>query len=142
MNYKATVSKLWEQLEDALTEGYKSNAEVKEFLRDYVPNIAWTDALSRLVGREAAAEREHRKFGRDWAAYHGSLSVATAAKLMVLHQIGKGAQLKSMPPATDFLRFRPSAVEAQVVGYLLRDMLKPEWIAEAVALDYSKAVAA
>lgn len=140
MNYKKQVDKLWEGLEAALIEGYKTNPEVKEHLRDYVPDITWTDALSALVGREAAAERKHRGWGPEWAKYHRPFPVALAAKLMVVHQIGQGAGLKSLPPATDFLRFRPSAVEAQIVGYCLRNVLTPEWIAEAQALDYAQAV--
>jgi hypothetical protein len=140
VNYKTAVNRLWEQLEDALTRGYKTNAEVREHLRDYVPDVGWNDKLAALVGREAAAEREHRKFVG--GEFNENVPVGVSARLMVVQKIGEGAQLASMPLATDFLNMRHSAVEARVVGYLLREVLSEEWVAEAVALDYAKAVSA
>ena len=112
----------------------KTRDEDGECLRDYAENITWSDSLSALLGRETAEERRHRS-GRTSIA---GFSNETAAKLILMRQAQHAAEFVEIPRATAFLVFRKTAVEAQVIGFLARNFLSQDWIAEVKSLDYAK----
>lgn len=49
-----------------------------------------------------------------------------------------GAKGTGCPPATDFLRYRKTAVEAEVLGWLIRENVTDKWRVEVAKLDYPK----
>jgi|HubBroStandDraft_6_1064221.scaffolds.fasta_scaffold03965_10 hypothetical protein len=143
MSYKQDIDQLWRELRTAIDKTYASrpdpdNDHDADCLRDYVENRGWSDSLASLLGRESAAERQHR---RGHSAIAG-FSIETAAKLLIMNQVAQGSQLVDMPKATAFLVFRRTAVEAQVIGYLIREHLMHSWVAEVDSLDYAKLMAA
>lgn len=89
--------------------------------------------LANLLGRETANERKHR---------HGteprSFPVGDAAKLHLMSAAAYGATLKAAPSSTLFLTMRPTAAEAEVIGYLCRATLSAEWRNTVESIDYSK----
>ena len=147
MNTKQTVDKLWQQFRAAINGAYaeaeeqnktysitqQTKANNASCLRDYAENISWSDNTARLLGRETANERQHR---RNRPSVPG-FSVETAAKLVLLGNVAEGSTLKTMPEGTDFLIFRQTAAEARLIGYLIRNFLSDEFREEVKSLDYS-----
>jgi hypothetical protein len=136
MNATAEINTLWEQFRDAIDATYKAQSPANDtsaVLRDYARDISWTDALKTLIQTEIANERQHR---RNRPAPKG-FSAYTAAKLLLMTNVVTGAQLTNLPPVTDFLVYRKTAVEAQVLGFLVKSKLTPEWEKQVQALDYS-----
>lgn len=135
---KADVDRLWREFVDAMTRAYKSAGHdaPQTALRDYARDISWTDGLGRLEKEEQANERQHRGTRREMYR----LSVPHATRVILLHQAARGAVMTEAPPATDFLVFRRTAVEAQLLGWLARAELSAEWIATCDALDYAALV--
>ncbi len=136
MGTKSKVDNLWMAFENAITIAYKqaNSAEPAACLRDYARDISWNDDLAKLVGRETANERQHRSNNRSPANF----SVGTAAKLILMNAASNGAHLTAMPGADIFLRFRHTAAEAEVIGYLVRAHLNQSWHDELATLDYAK----
>ena len=142
MNTKQKVDKLWEQMRDSINAAYaagdadKTHAgwDEKTCLRDYAENISWSDSTARLLGRESANERQHRT-GRPSVS---GFSVETAAKLILMRNVADGSRLSAMPPATNFLILRQTAVEAEIIGYLIREFVSDEWRQAVDSLDYTK----
>ena len=138
MSTKQKVDTLWRELRKAVNDAYavadKERDEDGICLRDYAEDISWSDNLAALLGRECAAERQHRSNRPSVSGF----SVETASKLILMGQVQHGAELKEMPRATGFLVFRKTAIEAQVVGYLIREQLTPEWLETVKGLDYAK----
>ncbi len=50
----------------------------------------------------------------------------------------KGAEMTEMPKATAFLVLRQTAVEAQVIGFLIKANLSADWREEVASLDYAE----
>lgn len=142
MSTKTKVDTLWNEMRQAINKTYEiANREAKTgdagegavCLRDYAENISWNDALSGLLGRESANERQHRSNRPSVPGF----STETAAKLILMSQVCEGIRL-GMPQATAFLVFRKTAVEAQVIGALIRGQITQDWQSAVQSLDYSK----
>ena len=138
MNTKQKTDGLWEQFREAINKTYevasKEYGSEGTYLRDYAENISWSDNMARLLGRETANERQHRTNRPSVPGF----SNETAAKLILMQQAATGALAKELPSATAFLVFRQSAIEAQVIGFLIRDFVLPQWHEELAQLDYAK----
>ncbi len=137
MNTKQKVDVLWREMRSAINNAYaladKERNEDGACLRDYAENISWSDDLAALLGRECANERQHRSNRPSVPGF----SSETASKLILMGQVQHGAQSKEMPRATAFLVFRKTAVEAQVIGYLIRKQLSQQWLETVKSLDYA-----
>lgn len=136
MNIKKQVDTLWQQMRDGISTTYnkgRGDAD-SECLRDYAEDTTMFDALSALLGRESAEERRHR------SGYPGVLGFSneTAAKVLLMNFLAAGAEGASMPKATQFLCFRKTAVEAEVIGWLCRSNLSPEWLQAVKSLRYDE----
>lgn len=130
---------LWNELREAINKTYElDKSDDSQCLRDYAENISWSDALAELVGRETANERQHRSNRPSVPGF----SCGTAARLILMNNVAKGARMDSMPSAMAFLVLRQTAVEAEVIGWLIRKHLDPNWIAAVENLDYAKLMAA
>lgn len=140
---RAHVDRLWIDFRAAIDTAYRAgdhNAPTA-VLRDYVRNMSWSDKLETLLTQEAADEREHQRSGRRLVGDIGKRpAVAHLSRLMVLHAAGQGAARPDMPPATDWLVYRRAHVEAEILGFLIRAHVTPEWVAACCTLDYSEAV--
>ncbi len=136
MDVKKKVDNLWMAFENAITLAYKqaNSSEPAACLRDYARDVTWNDDLAKLVGRETANERQHRNGNRAPANF----SVGTAAKLVLMNAASHGMQLTEMPGADIFLRFRHTAAEAEVIGFLVKAHLNQSWNDELATLDYAK----
>jgi len=138
MNTKQKVDKLWNEMRKAINQAYaiadKARDDDGTCLRDYAENISWSDSLSALLGRESAAERQHRSNRPSVLGF----SIETAAKLILMEQMKNGAEAENMPRATAFLVFRKTAIEAQVIGYLIHRQLTKEWCEAVSSLDYAE----
>lgn len=143
MSTKRTVDALWQEFRQVINAAYKNgqthsiSTEVKDdftCLHDYVEDMTWHDDLAALVGREAANEQQHRKNDPPRPGF----SIDTAAKLMIMENARKGAEMAELTRATAFLVFRQTAVEAEVIGWIIRDYLDPVWREKVAGLDYAK----
>ena len=138
MSTKQRIDHLWNQFQGAINLAYaradKTRNEEGACLRGYAENISWSDSTARLLGRETANERQHRTNRPSVPGF----SNETAAKLILMQQAATGALAKELPPATAFLVIRQSAIEAQVIGFLIRDFVLPQWREELTQLDYAK----
>jgi hypothetical protein len=134
-NTKKEIDRLWEVMRDALDKSYSianaSRDEQGTALRDYARDIAWYDGLRDLLSRETANERQHR---------HGEslrgFSAESGAKLILLGQVATGARAKALPDVTGFLHFRITAMQAQVIGFLIRKHLPVSFFDALAYLDY------
>ncbi len=142
MKAHETISELWNQfrlsIDAADADGKKLNsadghAECNA-LHDYTSDRNWR--LFNLLGRESANERQHR--GVPYYGRGAQLSVRDAAMLNLMAQASLGAWRGVMPSAHLFLTMRPTAIEAEVIGYLCRKHLSHEWREALGVLDYSK----
>lgn len=138
MSTKTKVDNLWQEFRQAINSAYKEASKANEedgiCLRDYAENISWSDDLAGLVGRESAEERRHRN-GRPSVP---RFSVDTAAKLMVMENARKGAEMADMPKATAFLVLRKTAVESEVIGFLARKYMTGDWRESVRKMDYAE----
>ena len=147
MNTTQTINGLWQELRQAINRTYEqgSGADLRTqagidaqdnagVLRDYAENISWSDDLAALLGRETANERQHRTNRPSVPGF----SANTAAKLILMENVSKGAQMAELPKATAFLVLRRTAVEAEVIGYLISGQLSTEWHQAVKSFDYSK----
>ena len=144
MNTHQQLNQLWNQMRDAIDAAYKqekadnnSGAAITKALRDYARDISWTDSLAALVGRETANERQHRQNRPSPRGFSGG----DAANLIGMNCGSRGSDLLQMPSAAEFLVFRQTAVEAQVVGFLAKQFITPEWKAAVAKFDYAKLMA-
>ena len=137
MDAKRQINILWSDFRKAINQAY-AQGEKQHFsgaaLRDYAENISWSDNTAALLGRETANERQHR---RNRPSVPG-FSVESAAKLILMTQAAEGSKLDAVPDGTTFLRFRQTAAEARVIGFLVKDFITSEWRDRVSALDYSK----
>lgn len=137
MKAKQQISTLWESLRDAIDAAYSSRMKANtgaDVLRDYARDQTWNDALANLLETETTNEKQHRS-NRPGPKDFPAMS---AAKLILCNNVAVGSQLSACPPATDFLRYRKTAVEAQVIGWLIREQITDEWRAQVAALDYAR----
>ena len=140
MNTKQQIDTLWQEFREAINKSYATANKIYDVdnpgtcLRDYAEDISWSDSMARLLGREAANERQHRSNRPSVPGF----SVESAAKLILMQQAINGALAEDMPSASDFLVYRQTAIEAQVIGYLVKNQLSAEWRDTVMALDYSK----
>jgi hypothetical protein len=135
------LNNLWNQMRDAIDAAYKqekaddnSGAAITGALRDYARDISWTDALAALVGRETANERQHRQNRPSPRGF----SAGDAANLIVMNCVMRGSERFGMPSGAEFLVFRQTAVEAEVVGFLAKQFITLEWKQAVQKFDYSK----
>jgi hypothetical protein len=136
-NTKREVDKLWDGMRTAIDAAYaianKGRDEQGTALRDYATDIHWCDATKELLRAETANERQHRRN----ETVRG-FSAVSGAKLILLGQVASGARKDGLPDATNFLHFRITAMQAQVIGYLIRVQLTPQWFDDLAKLDYPK----
>lgn len=138
MTITQQVNKLWEDFREAIDQAYKAagggHSLTADVLHDYAQDMSMHDDLRELLETEIANERKHRT-GRP--AING-FSATTAAKVILMGNVLVGAKRMDCPPATDFLRYRKTAVEAEVLGWLTAGKLTDEWRTEVDKLDYPK----
>lgn len=138
MNTTQTINRLWEVMQDRISQAYKNaasgNSEEGMCLRDYAENQSMHDALSALLGRETANERKHRSYRPSPRGF----SAQTAAKLILMTNVDSGSMMEAMPTATRFITLRQTAAEAELIGYLSRHTLSYEWGKSVKSLDYTK----
>lgn len=132
------INQLWLGLRDAIDRAYQSatNDESKS-LRDYARNISWSDDLEKLLASETTNEKQHR----NTRSVRG-FSSQDAAKLIICGNVLRGSELKTIPSALTFITFRKSAAEANLLGYLIREHVTPDWKASVQSLDYSECMKA
>ena len=136
------INQLWEQFRDAIDAAY-AESQTKSFsgsahdevscLRDYARNISWSDDVEKLLATETASERQHRQ-----SRTVRGFSSQDAAKLIVCGNVLRGSELSAIPSALTFITFRPSAAEANLLGYLIRAHITPEWKQSVQSMDYSE----
>jgi hypothetical protein len=137
MNNAKYIQANWAEFRNAINKTYmaheKDHSHESQALRDYA-EVAWSDDLAALLGRETANERQHR---RNQPSPDG-FSVGCAAMLILMRMAADGSELTQMPSAAKFLTCRQSAVEAEVIGYLCRNNLTQAWREAVRVLDYAK----
>src|SRR5258707_9640752 len=136
------INQLWEQFRDAVDTAY-AESQTKNFsgsahdesscLRDYARNISWSDAVEKLLATETANERQHRQ-----TRTVRGFSSQDAAKLIICGNVLRGSELETIPSALTFITFRPTAAEANLIGYLIRAHVTPEWTQSVQSMDYSE----
>lgn len=129
------IAILWEQLRDAIDAAYTDSNHPGSTshagnLRAFARNQEWNDRTDRLLEREIAHERQHRK------GHPGPIAfpIRTAAQVLILHNVANHRDLD----AIDSLTIRDTAFEASVVAGLIRPFLSESWIGECMALDYAR----
>lgn len=134
----AHIARIWSQLRDIIDKTYQANVgEDARALRDYARNQSWSDDLEKLLAEETANERQHRSL----RSVRG-FSSSDAAKLIICGNVLRGAELTEMPSALTFITFRRSAAEANLLGYLIRANVTPEWKDAVSSLDYAECMEA
>ena len=146
LNTHQHITQIWDGLRDAIDATYAASQK-KDFsgsayansscLRDYARNISWSDDLEKLLASETANEKQHRN-----ARSVRGFSSQDAAKLIICGNVLRGSELKTIPSALTFITFRPSAAEANLIGYLIREHVTPKWKASVQSLDYSECMKA
>ena len=136
-NTKKQIDRLWETMRDTLDKAYSvanvGRDEQGTALRHYARDIYWHDAMDALLREETANERQHRR-----GEVVRGFSAESGAKLILLGQVATGAKAKSLPDVTGFLHFRITAMQSQVIGFLIRAQLPVDWFTELAKLDYPK----
>ena len=134
------INVMWRGLRDIINAAYASDKSIANSksdeiaaLRDYAENISWHDDLEKLLREETANEKQHR----GTRAVRG-FSSQDAAKLVLCGNVLQGARLKQIPSALTFITFRKGAAEANLLGWLVREFVTPEWSALVEAKDYSQ----
>jgi hypothetical protein len=146
INTHQHINQLFSQFRDAIDAAYAA-AQTKGFsgsahdeincLRDYARNISWSDAVAKLLTAETANERQHRQ-SRSVRGF----SSQDAAKLILCGNVLQGSELQTIPSALTFITFRPSAAEANLLGFLIRAHVTPEWKQAVSSLDYCECMKA
>lgn len=128
------ISQMWQGLREIINRTYAESDrdESKNALRDYAEDISWSDDLEKLLSEETHNEKQHRG-QRSMRGF----STQDAAKLILCTNVLRGSELSTMPSALTFIQFRATAAEANLIGYLIRDFVTPEWRALVEAYDYS-----
>lgn len=139
MTKSHVIKNLWQEMREAINKTYAQRPDPEndhdaDCLRDYAEDISWSDDLAALLGRETANERQHRN---NRPAVPG-FAASTAAKLILMENVRKGAEMSQLPRATAFLVLRQTAVEAEVIGFLIRENLAKEWKDAIASLDYAQ----
>lgn len=140
-NTKTKVDALWRDLRLAINKAYAGAKELPagqqrddlECLRDYAEDISMTDDLEGLLNRETVNEKQHR-YNRPSVP---GFSAETASKLILMENVRKGMEMAEMPRATAFLVLRQTAVEAEVIGFLIKGSLHEQWSQVVASLDYA-----
>ena len=128
------ITQIWDGLRDAVDRAYQSaTTDETKALRDYARNISWSDDLEKLLASETTNEKQHR----NTRSVRG-FSSQDAAKLIICGNVLRGSELETIPSALTFITFRKSAAEANLIGYLIRAYLTPEWKQSVQSLDYSE----
>ena len=138
MSTITTVNNLWAEFRASINAAYKTAVNKYDYrtgmkLRNYAEDQHPFDALHDLLKRESAAERRHR--GTD--TYFG-FPVTIAAKLELMEKARSGATSPQPPDPLQLLTCRPTALEAEVIGYLIRHHVNKQWLQAVDALDYPK----
>lgn len=132
------ITQIWSELRNIIDQTYQADiGEDAKSLRDYARNQSWSDDLEKLLAEETANERQHRS--------HRSVrgfSSSDAAKLIICGNVLRGSELTEMPSALTFITFRHSAAEANLLGYLIRANVTPEWKDAVSSLDYAECMEA
>jgi hypothetical protein len=132
------ISHIWSELRDIIDQTYQANiGEDAKSLRDYARNQSWSDSLEKLLAEETTNERQHRSL----RSVRG-FSPSDAAKLIICGNVLRGSELNEMPSAMTFITFRHSAAEANLLGYLIRANVTPEWKQAVSSLDYAECMEA
>jgi hypothetical protein len=132
------ITRIWSTLRDTIDKTYQANiGEDAKSLRDYARNQSWSDNLEKLLAEETANERQHRS-RRSVSGFSSS----DAAKLIICGNVLRGSELTAMPSALTFISFRHSAAEANLIGYLVRANVTPEWKDAVSSLDYAECMEA
>jgi hypothetical protein len=132
------ITRMWSQLRDIIDTTYQANIEEDaRSLRDYAQNQSWSDHLEKLLAEETVNERQHRS-PRSIRGF----SSQDAAKLIICANVLRGSELTEMPSALTFISFRHSAAEANLLGYLIRANVMPEWKQAVSSLDYAECMEA
>jgi hypothetical protein len=128
------ISQIWTGLRDAIDKAYKAgNSDESNTLRDYAQNVSWNDSLEKLLRSEVQNEKQHR----GTRPVRG-FSSQDAAKLIICNNVLRGTELQTIPSVLTFITFRPSAAEANLIGYLIREHVTADWKASVQSLDYSE----
>lgn len=145
MNYTKYINGLWQEFRQAINAAYKANAGKSgeaswntNALRDYATE-GWHDDLSKLLKAETANERQHRN-GMPQTV-RPAISSETASKLLLMRNAADGADRTEMVPASHFLVYRKTAIEAEVIGWIAREHLTAAWRAAVRTMDYAELVA-
>lgn len=132
------IARIWSTLRDLIDTTYQANVgDDAKALRDYARNQSWSDDLEKLLAEETANERQHRSL----RSVRG-FSSSDAAKLIICGNLLRGAELTAMPSALTFITFRRTAAEANLLGYLIRANVTPEWKQAVSSLDYAECMEA
>jgi len=131
------INRLWERMQAAIDAAYDhGKTDEAAALRDYASNVSMNGAIEKLLADETANERQHR---RGWPHANDSvIGPMVAARLLLVTKFAEGSELKAMPPATDWLIYRRTAVEAELLGWLSRHAVLDDFRAECKTLDYAK----
>jgi hypothetical protein len=125
------INQLWEQFRDAIDAAYADTQNTnRDSLRDYARNQSWSDTVEKLLAEETANERQHRQ-----SRTVRGFSSQDAAKLIICGNVLRGTELETIPSALTFITFRHSAAEANLIGYLIRAHVTPEWKQSFNSLD-------
>jgi len=129
------IDKMWRGLRDIINETYQNNASMDErlCLRDYAENISWSDDLNKLLAEETHNEKQHRH-----TRTVRGFSAQDAAKLILCGNVLRGSELREMPSALTFITYRKTAAEGNLIGWIIREFITPEWRALVEAKDYSE----
>lgn len=140
-----TIDRLWRHLQSSINHAYRHapSGHPATALRDYADLSGPAHKLDRLLEEVRAEERQHRRMAP--AGIVAPVSIAHAAKLTILHNVGRGASGRWTPQMQDWLVCRRTAVEAATIGALIRVGVFPEmratgiqeWIDAWHALDYA-----
>jgi hypothetical protein len=142
MTNTQVISNLWQEMREAINQTYANAGDDQDLicLRDYSENTGWVDDLQKLLGAgaETANEKQHRGTRPQVVGF----SSGTASKLILMQNVIRGARLPKLPSAVDYLRFRHTAFEAEVIGFLVRKHLHADWIKAVDSFDYAQLMAA
>lgn len=129
------INAMWQGLREIINETYQNNESREErlALRDYAENISWSDDLEKLLREETANEKQHR----GTRSVRG-FSSQDAAKLVLCGNVLSGSRLKQIPSALTFITYRKSAAEANLIGWIVKEFITPEWLALVESKDYGQ----
>lgn len=139
---RAHLARLIEQTRDAIDHAYHQNPRSDEdqgALRGYARDMEPKDKFEALIAAETIHERGHRRMF-DKTGERPTITSKHGAAIIVLSNIGDGAQYPERVTPAAFLNIRREAYEALCVGLILRATIPPALLAELLALDYAGAM--